>query len=596
MLQSERFRKILSFLSLFLLILSFGANIALGTTETRWDTSNQNDSKNYPVSNTTTTGLGISGTIAQLAASDNSYMVIDNGTGSTNTVGEVNIIFNGTFSSGSIPFLQIALELKTNTSVTYYFQGYNFTQNGWDTSPSTMYDTSLTPTSDTTKYRYSVYDGLKYVDSLGNWMFRIVCNGTSRFRLSLDLLWFRSVSYQSTTTNTNSALGSIQFVDGLQVGIRVWYEGSTYSETELTSGISATVTGSTGTSAAVNGTWNCPATSNVRRVVIRYYIGGSLATTISNDLGAGGLPILFETADLNTTATLVTLTAVTWSVHYHFRYIAADDVDYFYFGSNTYNSCIANFQYTTPAPGTELDIYSSISLTLTPTVSHSISFSRSTILTESFTVTSQKSVGWNVYSPIQLGFTLQSLFSFTRELNIFSDITIDLMPTVSRSISFSQFIVFAENFNVDSQKTVTWNLYSPIQINFNPQGSFSFKRELNIFGSITISWNLDDSKTVGIDIAGTIPLLPQIMSTFGPTSTSVIIPPTRPPQFVPPSITPTPGPSGPSGEKPQIPFQFLVVIIVVVAAILGIASQEQDRGKKRLKALRKKMEEKSPFD
>jgi len=291
----------------------------------------------FPTDYTIIAGTLTSGGLANLQASDDSYMVF-----TSEQVGAdqmVYVVFTGT-QSGHMAFLQWLTELKTSVAVTYILQAWNYSTGAYDTS-GTMYLTGSTSTSDVNYYRYSVLNNRNYRDASGNWQVRIQCkrvNSTSPFTASFDYMHFRTVAFNLGTAQSGTQRGNDTMLDGLTVGIRVWKVNADDTETEITAGSSvATVTGPSQT-IELDGTYTPPATANVVAIVVRIYKDSDILRTA--DLNTGGLPLVFITEDLNTT-----LTSAQWTVHYSFWYSTIMDETYLMFGASPYDTRITNFTY-----------------------------------------------------------------------------------------------------------------------------------------------------------------------------------------------------------------------------------------------------------
>jgi hypothetical protein len=308
-------------------------------TETRYMRNALWDNKTYPSGYNIISGSLASGSLANLQASDNVYMVFNSALAGSNQVVEVE--FLGSIS-GHLPFVQVAVEGKGSISVNLEIAIYNYETGAYE-SIGTMFYSGSFETTDSTKYLYNLLGNKKYRDANGNWKVKVKAWTTGSpppsFQLSLDYLCFRSVCFQLGTTQTTTAAGNDIYVDGLTVGIRVFGIKSDESEEEIgTPGtLKATVIGPSRT-VTLSATWNCPQTVNyVAFLVIVYRETEPMETA---DLRAGGLPLAFMTEDLNSA-----LASATWTVYYAFYYNVAYDETYFRFGSATYNSRIANFTW-----------------------------------------------------------------------------------------------------------------------------------------------------------------------------------------------------------------------------------------------------------
>jgi hypothetical protein len=299
------------------------------------------DNKTYPSSYNIISGTLTSGGLSDLQTSNDVYMVIASAlVGGLHTI---EVEFSGTIS-GHVPFLQVQVENHVSVLQSYpvtEIRAYNYQTGAYETTGS-MVGTVGASTSDTTNYIYNLLGNKgKYVSSTGEWKVKIkiqAVSGGSAFNLWIDYLHFRSVYFQLGTSQTTSYLGGDKDVAGYSVGIRVWGIKSDDTEVEITSGaIVATVTGPDST-ATLSATWNCPSTSQYVAYFIIVYRTTDFLKTL--DLGSGGLPLLFVTEDLN-----ASLSSATWTVYYAFYYSAPLDQTFFYFGTSTYNSRIANFTW-----------------------------------------------------------------------------------------------------------------------------------------------------------------------------------------------------------------------------------------------------------
>jgi hypothetical protein len=309
--------------------------------ETRYMRNALNDNKTFPSSYNIVSGSLASGSLANLQASDDVYMVFNSALVGSNQVVEVE--FLGSIS-GHLPFVQVAVEGKGSVGVYLQIAVYNYENGAYESAGTMFYDGSFT-TSDSTKYLYNLLGNKKYRDANGNWKVKVKAWTTGSpppsFQLSLDYLCFRSVCFQLGTTQTTVAAGNDTYVDGLTVGIRVFGIKTDESEEEIGTAetLKATVTGPSAT-VTLSATWNCPATANyIAFLVIVYRISASdFMRTAALD--AGGLPLAFMTEDLNSA-----LASATWTVYYAFYYNAALDQTFFRFGTTTYNSRIVNFTW-----------------------------------------------------------------------------------------------------------------------------------------------------------------------------------------------------------------------------------------------------------
>ena len=285
-------------------------------------------------------GGGASGNVGQLMASDDVYMSIPSVL--VGSEQRVEVEFMGTHS-GHMPFLQALFELHTSIDgVNLVLQAWNYLTGAYETSGS-MYLTSGSGTTDVNYYLYSLFNNTNYRDASGNWKVKVSAYTTGSpppsFTLYLDYLHYRTVAYQLGTTQTGSATSNAVNVKGITVGIRVWKVKADDTEEEITLGsLVATVTGP-GTTTTLNNTYTPPLTSDVVAIVVRVYRAGDIMNTA--DESSGGLPFVFMTEDLNSF-----LNAVQWTVYYAFVYFGAPIREtYFFFGTTTYNSRIANFTW-----------------------------------------------------------------------------------------------------------------------------------------------------------------------------------------------------------------------------------------------------------
>jgi hypothetical protein len=325
-----------SFFSIFL-ILVIAILSVYGTTETRYDKNAQNDTKNYVASYKIDTGSLSSGGVANLQTSDNGYMVFASASSGGQQV--LDVEFFGS-QSGHLPFIQIPYERKSSPGVSYsYVAAYNWTKGAYESVP-TMYTYGSIGTSDATVYIYDILGCSDYVNSTGGWAIEVKAWTTGSpppsFTLSIDMLYFRVVSYQFSTSQSSSYVGNDAFVDGLSISIDVSVVHSDNTEETIGSKVAA-VTGPSSTTNLHN-TWNCPATSNVVAVIIRIYKASTIMRTL--DYASGGLPFVFISEDLNGN-----LVAATWTAYYYFYYSSSQDMTFLRFGSSTYNTRILNFQW-----------------------------------------------------------------------------------------------------------------------------------------------------------------------------------------------------------------------------------------------------------
>jgi len=314
------------------------------TTETRYMRNALWDNKTYPSSYNIISGSLYSGSLTNLQASDDVYMVFQSSQVGADQV--IEVVFIGSIS-GHVPFVQIRYESHESiTTVLVEVTVYNYYTGSYETT-GTMYYSRAGSTSDITRYLYHLLGNKGvYVNANGEWKVKVKAvrsNSTSPFYLYIDYLHFRSVCFQLGTTQTTTYISNNLYVDGLTVGIRVWGIKSDDTEEEITNGtLVATVTGPSAT-VTLSATWNCPQTQTyVAYLIIVYRIADPMR---NSDLESGGLPFVFMTEDLN-----ASLLNATWTVYYAFYYSSAADATFFRFGTTTYNSRIANFTWGVPPP------------------------------------------------------------------------------------------------------------------------------------------------------------------------------------------------------------------------------------------------------
>jgi len=314
--------------------------------ETRYLCNALWDNKAFPSAYNVLLGSLAGGSLADLQVSDNVYMSFN-----STSDGKVEIEFMGSLS-GHMPFLQVDLEVHSSywppTGVTQLCElmAYNWQTGAYETFPSTMYNKMAIGTTDVHIFLRNLFGNKgKYVNAAGQWKVKVKCttsNGAP-FTLYLDYLTFRSVCFKLGTTQTTTSGSNDSFVDGLQVGIRVWAITTDESEVEITAGSPVAVVIGPSETVTLSATWNCPSTNQYVAFFIIVYRGTEYMRT--GDLAAGGLPLLFMTEDLN-----ASLQAATWTVYYAFRYNPIADETYFIFGTTTYNSRIGNFSWGVPPP------------------------------------------------------------------------------------------------------------------------------------------------------------------------------------------------------------------------------------------------------
>ncbi len=165
-------------------------------------------------------------------------------------------------------------------------------------------------------------------------------NGLTAYDLGTDLTGSIAVFDQSSTVSGDQAI---------TWGIRVYVRHSDTSETEITSGMVATVSRGAGGDAAgiQTGNWLCPQTvlSPTDSIVIEvwYQIGGN-SPVIHTE---------FTTPQLSATS----LDASTWSVSYYTErdraggFFSRTTTAIFHWGDNVHNSRIENFKYSSSGAG-----------------------------------------------------------------------------------------------------------------------------------------------------------------------------------------------------------------------------------------------------
>jgi hypothetical protein len=314
--------------------------------ETRYMRNALWDNKTYPSAYNIITGSLAGGSLTNLQASDNVYMVFNKGADNN-----VEVEFSGTIS-GHVPFIQVDVEAHLSTSRTpsYVIEvaAYNWQTGAYETT-GTMYTAVGIGTLDIHAYLYNLLGNKgKYVSPTGDWRVKVKVSGDAALpnpALYIDYLHFRSVAFQLGTSQTTSYLTNDLDCQGGNVGIRVWGIKSDETEVEITGGSPvAVVTVPYGQTVTLSATWNCPSTQQYVAFLVIVYLGTDVMKNV--DLGSGGLPFIFMTEDLN-----ALLASATWTVYYAFYYSATLDQTFFRFGTTTYNSRIANFTWAVPVVG-----------------------------------------------------------------------------------------------------------------------------------------------------------------------------------------------------------------------------------------------------
>jgi hypothetical protein len=259
----------------------------------------------------------------------------------------VEVEFSGTIS-GHIPFIQVDVEAHLSRSrtppYTIEVAAYNWQTGAYETTGTMCIQTGI-GIPDIHVYIFSLLGNKgKYVDANGNWKIKVKVYGDAALpdpALYIDYLHFRSVAFQLGTSQTTSYHSNDLDCQGGNVGIRVWGIKSDETEVEITSGIVAVVSVPYGQTVTLSATWNCPSTQQYVAFLVIVYLGTDVMKNAS--LGAGGLPFIFMTEDLNSA-----LSSATWTVYYAFHYDVNLDQTFFCFGTTTYNSRIANFTWGAP--------------------------------------------------------------------------------------------------------------------------------------------------------------------------------------------------------------------------------------------------------
>jgi hypothetical protein len=487
---------LLSFLIVLLGLSFFRLNV-YGTTETRYDKNAANDQLNYVASYKIDTGSLSSGTVANLQTSDNGYMVFASASSGGQQV--LDVEFFGS-QSGHLPFIQIPYERKSSPGVSYsYVAAYNWTKGAYESAP-TMYTYGAIGTSDATVYIYGILGCTDYVNSTGGWAIEVKAWTTGSpppsFTVSIDMLYFRVVSYQFSASQSSSYVGNDVFVDGLTISIDVSVVRSDNTEEIIGSKVAA-VTGPSSTTNLHN-TWNCPATSNVVAVIIRIYRAADVMKTLA--YASGGIPFVFISEDLN-----ANLVAATWTAYYYFYYSSSQDITFLRFGSSTYNTRILNFQWS---QATIENFCGTILLAFSISNVKTLAFKRYGEISETFTVTSTREFVTaqvlNLVGIVALLFALakQKTVSFTRFG--FLNPTFSIMSTanfVSAQI-LNLYGLINEAFNIAFQKAFTFNLYPTINPSFSVIGviNYFYGTMLNFFGSIVESFAVGFRKAFSFNI------------------------------------------------------------------------------------------------
>ena len=331
-------------------------SFVLDPTETRFFRNDWVENTTIPTAYTLTTGNLDSGTVSNLATSDNSYMVFRGAYSTGNKI--VNVTFSGIVGEGfHLPMLQCKRELKSNvTGILGNVSWYNYTAGGWDTTAGSMFATLNPTTSDVTSYNYILNYGNKYTSTTGRaWQVKFYLYASVNFTVSFDLVQFRSTYYTLLTTNTASAGAMDEDLYGAYSGAQIRIEkiNQTYSGASLQSESSYRIDGgsdvapvtTTGANEIVSNTHAFSALTITNMTTIVVYVDQNAAGTLtSSDPSTGGKKAVFMTEEFNDTQSI---SAVSWTIYYCMRYIAISDTEAWFFGSSTRNSNITNFQWTT---------------------------------------------------------------------------------------------------------------------------------------------------------------------------------------------------------------------------------------------------------
>lgn len=301
----------------------------------------------YATSYTVNVGTYKSGTVGSLYTQDttNTLNVSSAIVGINNVT---SIILIGNFSdasatySNNLPFISVEYAHFYNGSGgSTKLQFWNYTSGAYQTSGE-MYDFLSTPTTSTLKYVYSSV-GLTQFRGGSSPTYEWKCNITTyssikTFHTAIDYLkviprWF-NLSTQYTTSDTMGDWNAN--VPNWIFSIRVWKVNSDRTETEITSGLIANVTASTGYK---NNTWTPTKTSGITALCIRIYALSALDFT-ADPSSDGGTALVFYTEDLGSSNVLE---VNQWNVFYHFTYYGAPfRILVFDWGDTSHNGRIEN--------------------------------------------------------------------------------------------------------------------------------------------------------------------------------------------------------------------------------------------------------------
>jgi len=289
-----------------------------------------------PVDETILLGTGVSGSVADLATSNNVYRVIASTTTGTRTV---QVIYSQ-LRTGKIPNIKVSVEMKHNlaaTTLTGTVQMYDYIAGRYAIAGEDGYFLVAITNSDQIFVKWIKENCARYRSAFGSWEIRITVTHTANFQLSLDWLEYDYTCFKLLTSNTAAAVSSEELSGYSDLGIRVFQHRSDGTESEITAGTPVATVIIPGSTTWVSATWNCPAKVLVATdaIVVRVYKYATLAWTI---LGAEDT---FMTDDLGTTL----LNATLWTVYYYFYYSAITDEIFFQWGSATRNSRIENFTW-----------------------------------------------------------------------------------------------------------------------------------------------------------------------------------------------------------------------------------------------------------